>query len=140
VGRDRKCVDQLSREPGELIKLNDQAGESKRAADIAEGALSAKASSIPALLDAERVQLQLKTTWRKVEGDVFVSVVTILQSASAAVATDSSSGNGNRSGRRAGRFVDSHHGDKTRSPSTCGQVVFSLQLHALRVQAIAGNR
>jgi multidrug efflux system outer membrane protein len=60
-----------------LIKLNDQARESKRAADIARDRYREGVIDFLQLLDAERVQLQAEDNLAQVEGDVFVSVVTI---------------------------------------------------------------
>ena len=60
-----------------LIKLNDQARESKRAADIARDRYREGVIDFLQLLDAERVQLQAEDNLAQVEGDVFVSVVTL---------------------------------------------------------------
>src|SRR6266850_647724 len=60
-----------------LIKLNDQARESKRAADIARERYREGVIDFLQLLDAERVQLQAEDNLAQVEGDVFVSVVTL---------------------------------------------------------------
>src|SRR5258708_6635818 len=60
-----------------LIKLNDQARESKRAADIARDRYREGVIEFLQLLDAERVQLQAEDNLAQVEGDVFVSVVTL---------------------------------------------------------------
>src|SRR6202049_1688623 len=60
-----------------LIKLNDQARESKRAADIARDRYREGVIDFLQLLDAERLQLQAEDNLAQVEGDVFVSVVTI---------------------------------------------------------------
>ena len=60
-----------------LIKLNDQARESKRAADIARDRYREGVIDFLQLLDAERVQLQAEDNLAQVEGDVFVSVVAL---------------------------------------------------------------
>jgi multidrug efflux system outer membrane protein len=60
-----------------LIKLNDQARESKRAADIARDRYREGVIDFLQLLDAERVQLEAEDNLAQVEGDVFVAVVTI---------------------------------------------------------------
>lgn len=60
-----------------LVKLNDQARESKRAADIARLRYKEGVSDFLTLLDAERTQLQAEDAVAESERDVYVAVIAI---------------------------------------------------------------
>lgn len=62
---------------GRLVKLNDQARESKRAADIARLRYREGVIDFLTLLDAERTQLQAEDSVAQAESDVYVGVITI---------------------------------------------------------------
>jgi len=60
-----------------LIKLNDQARESKRAADIARLRYREGVIDFLTLLDAERTQLQAEDAVAESEKDVYVAVIAL---------------------------------------------------------------
>jgi outer membrane protein TolC len=60
-----------------LIKLNDQARESKRAADIARLRYREGVVDFLSLLDAERTQLQAEDAVAESEKDVYVAVIAL---------------------------------------------------------------
>jgi len=60
-----------------LIKLNDQARESKRAADIARLRYREGVVDFLSLLDAERTQLQAEDAVAEAEGDVYVGIISL---------------------------------------------------------------
>jgi multidrug efflux system outer membrane protein len=60
-----------------LIKLNDQARESKRAADIARLRYREGVVDFLELLDAERTQLQAEDAVAQSEEDVYVAVIAL---------------------------------------------------------------
>jgi outer membrane protein TolC len=60
-----------------LVKLNDQARESKRAADIARLRYREGVIDFLSLLDAERTQLQAEDGVAEAERDVYVAVITL---------------------------------------------------------------
>jgi multidrug efflux system outer membrane protein len=60
-----------------LIKLNDQAHESKRAADIARLRYREGVADFLSLLDAERTQLQAEDAVAESERDVYVAVIAL---------------------------------------------------------------
>lgn len=62
-------------EQSRLIKLNDQARESKRAADIARLRYREGVTDFLSLLDAERTQLQAEDAVAQSERDVYVAVI-----------------------------------------------------------------
>ena len=62
-------------EQARLIKLNDQARESKRAADIARLRYREGVIDFLSLLDAERTQLQAEDAVAQSERDVYVAVI-----------------------------------------------------------------
>jgi multidrug efflux system outer membrane protein len=61
----------------QLIKLNDQARESKRAADIARLRYREGVVDFLSLLDAERTQLQAEDGVAQAEGQVYVAVIAL---------------------------------------------------------------
>src|SRR5260370_18728449 len=60
-----------------LIKLNDQARESKRAADISRFRYREGVADFLSLLDAERTQLQAEDAVAESEKDVYVAVIAL---------------------------------------------------------------
>jgi outer membrane protein, multidrug efflux system len=64
-------------EQARLIRLNDQARESKRAADIARLRYKEGVIDFLSLLDAERTQLQAEDAVVQSESDVYVAVVAL---------------------------------------------------------------
>lgn len=62
---------------GRLIKLNNQAAQSKRAADIARLRYREGVIDFLTLLDAERTQLQAEDGVAQAESDVYVAVITV---------------------------------------------------------------
>ena len=62
---------------GQLIKLNTQAQESKRAADIARLRYREGVIDFLSLLDAERTQLQAEDAVAASERDVYVAVIAV---------------------------------------------------------------
>ncbi|HZE81061.1 MAG TPA: TolC family protein, partial [Candidatus Polarisedimenticolia bacterium] len=60
-----------------LVKLNDQARESKRAADIARLRYREGVIDFLSLLDAERTQLQAEDGVAEAERDVYVAVISL---------------------------------------------------------------
>jgi outer membrane protein TolC len=60
-----------------LIKLNDQARESKRAADIARLRYREGVIDFLTLLDAERTQLQAEDAVAESEKDVYVAIIAV---------------------------------------------------------------
>jgi len=64
-------------EQARLIKLNDQARESKRAADIARLRYREGVIDFLSLLDAERTQLQAEDAVAQSERDVYVAVIAV---------------------------------------------------------------
>ncbi|HLJ88697.1 MAG TPA: efflux transporter outer membrane subunit [Candidatus Angelobacter sp.] len=60
-----------------LVKLNDQARESKRAADIARLRYREGVIDFLSLLDAERTQLQAEDGVAEAESDVYVAVISV---------------------------------------------------------------
>jgi multidrug efflux system outer membrane protein len=66
-----------STEQARLVKLNDQARESKRAADIARLRYREGVIDFLSLLDAERTQLQAEDAVAESERDVYVAVIAL---------------------------------------------------------------
>ena len=62
---------------GRLVKLNEQAVQSKRAADIARLRYREGVIDFLTLLDAERTQLQAEDGVAQAESDVYVAVITV---------------------------------------------------------------
>jgi outer membrane protein TolC len=60
-----------------LVKLNDQAVQSKRAADIARLRYREGVIDFLTLLDAERTQLQAEDAVAQAESDVYVGMITV---------------------------------------------------------------
>jgi len=75
-----------------LIKLNDQARESKRAADIARLRYREGVVDFLSLLDAERTQLQAEDAVAESEKDVYVAVIALYKALGGAPSLTTKSG------------------------------------------------